>query len=67
MYKFVRITKMGIVVSALAASGPAVLEDLETPYAVLQERKEQEKAREERRRETKAANRVKKAISARRR
>ena len=35
--------------------------------AVLQERKEQEKAREERRRETKAANRVKKAISARRR
>lgn len=59
---------MGIVVSALAAAGPAVLEDLETPYAVLQERKEQEKAREERRRETKAkANRVKKAIPARRR
>ena len=59
---------MGIVVSALAAAGPAVLEDLETPYPVLQERKEQEKAREERRRETKAkANRVKKAIPARRR
>ena len=57
---------MGIVVSALAAAGPAVLEDLETPYAVLQERKEQEKAREERRRETKAmTNRVKKAIPAR--
>ena len=59
---------MGIVVSALAAAGPAVLEDLETPYAVLQERKEQEKAKEEKRRETKAkANRVKKAIPARRR
>ena len=39
---------MGIVVSALAASGPAVLEDLETPYAVLQERKEQETQRTER-------------------
>ena len=58
---------MGIVVSALAASGPAVLEDLETPYAVLQERKEQEKAREKRRKETKAANKVKKAIYERRR
>ena len=58
---------MGIVVSALAASGPAVLEDLETPYAVLQERKEKEKAREEKRREAKAANRVKKAVPARRR
>ena len=57
---------MGIVVSALAASGPAVLEDLETPYAVLQERKQQEKAREERRKETKAANKVKKAIYERR-
>ena len=58
---------MGIVVSALAASGPAVLEDLETPYAVLKERKEQEKAREKRRKETKAANKVKKAIYERRR
>ena len=44
-----------------------VLEDLETPYSVLQERKEQEKAREERRKETKAANKVKKAIYERRR
>ena len=58
---------MGVVVSALAAAGPAVLEDLETPYAVLQERKEQEKAREEKRREAKEAKRVKKAIPARQR
>ena len=30
---------MGMVVSSAVAAGPAVLGDLETPYAVLQERK----------------------------
>ena len=60
---------MGVVVSALAAAGPAVLEDLETPYAVLRERREREKIHEEKKREKKAAqsNRTKKAIPPRRR
>ena len=55
---------MGVVVSALAAAGPAVLEDLETPYAVLRERREREKIHEEKKREKRAAqsNRTKKAI-----
>ena len=62
-------SEMGVVVSALAAAGPAVLEDLETPYAVLQERREREKIQKEQRREKKAAqsNRTKKAIPPRRR
>ena len=36
---------MGVVISSVVAGGPAVLEDLETPYAVIQERrvKQQEK------------------------
>ena len=62
-------SEMGVVVSALAAAGPAVLEDLETPYAVLQERRKREKIQKEERREKKAAqsNRTKKAIPPRRR
>ena len=44
-------SEMGVVVSALAAAGPAVLEDLETPYAVLQERRKREKIQKEQRRE----------------
>ena len=34
---------MGLVVSSAVAAGPAVLGDLETPFAVLQERKRKEK------------------------
>ena len=34
---------MGMVVSSAVAAGPAVLEDLETPFAVLQERKKKER------------------------
>ena len=34
---------MGIVVSSVVAAGPAVLGDLETPYAVLQDRKKKER------------------------
>ena len=39
---------MGVVISSVVAGGPAVLEDLETPYAVIQERrvKQQEKQRQ---------------------
>ena len=48
-------SEMGVVVSALAAAGPAVLEDLETPYAVLQERRKREKIQKEQRREKTAA------------
>ena len=36
---------MGMVVSSAIAAGPAVLEDLETPYDVLQERKRKERER----------------------
>ena len=34
---------MGMVVSSVVAAGPAVLGDLETPYAILQDRKKKEK------------------------
>ena len=34
---------MGVVISSVVAAGPAVLEDLETPYAVVKERKNKEK------------------------
>ena len=34
---------MGMVVSSVVAAGPAVLGDLETPFAVLQERKKKQK------------------------
>ena len=39
---------MGVVISSVVAGGPAVLEDLETPYSVIQERrlKQQEKQRQ---------------------
>ena len=39
---------MGVVISSVVAGGPAVLEDLETPYAVIQERrvKQHEKQRQ---------------------
>ena len=37
---------MGLVVSSAVAAGPAVLADLETPYAVLQERKRKERERQ---------------------
>ena len=62
-------SEMGVVVSAVAAAGPAVLEDLETPFAVLQERRKREKIQKEQRREKTAAqlNRTKKAIPPRRR
>ena len=34
---------MGVVISSVVAAGPAVLEDLETPYAVIQERERRNK------------------------
>ena len=39
---------MGVVISSVVAGGPAVLEDLETPYAVIQDRKikQQEKQKQ---------------------
>ena len=39
-------SKMGLIVSSAVAAGPAVLADLETPYAVLQERKRKERERQ---------------------
>ena len=33
---------MGVVISSVVAAGPAVLEDLETPYDVLVERRNRE-------------------------
>ena len=37
---------MGMVVSSVVGAGPAVLEDLETPYPVLKERRKKEKERQ---------------------
>ena len=37
---------MGMIVSSAVAAGPAVISDLETPYAVLQDRKRREKEQE---------------------
>ena len=36
-------SKMGLVVSAAVSAGPAVLHDLEIPYAVLQDMKRRKK------------------------
>ena len=36
---------MGVVISSVVAAGPAVLEDLETPYDVLVERRNKEAER----------------------
>ena len=47
---------MGLVVSSVVAAGPAVLVDLETPYAVLQERKRKEK--EKKRSKSKSSSRI---------
>ena len=37
---------MGMIVSSAVAAGPAVISDLETPYAVLQDRKRREREQE---------------------
>ena len=47
---------MGLVVSSAVAAGPAVLGDLETPFAVLQERKRREK--EQQRSRSKSSSRM---------
>ena len=36
---------MGMVVSSVVSGGPSVLEDLDTPYCILMERKTKEKER----------------------
>ena len=37
---------MGVVISSVVAAGPAVLEDLETPYAVIQERRNKQEQKQ---------------------
>ena len=37
---------MGMIVSSAVAAGPAVISDLETPYAVLQDRRRREREQE---------------------
>ena len=40
---------MGVVISSVVAAGPAVLEDLETPYSVLVERRQSRGAQDKKR------------------
>lgn len=37
---------MGVVISSVVAAGPAVLEDLETPYVVIQERRNKQEEKQ---------------------